>query len=110
MRPCSFDWVKTLREECVARDITFCFLETGTVFIKDGRKYIIKGKRLQTNQALKAGMNYEGKPMQFNLVDSWGMPIPKEMLYVPHYCENCEGCVEAPMSYCPHCGARLEWE
>jgi hypothetical protein len=47
LRPCSFDWVKTLRDECVPRDITFCFLETGTVFLKDGRRYMIKGKRVQ---------------------------------------------------------------
>ena len=35
-RPCDFGWVKALRAECVAHDITFCFIETGTVFIKDG--------------------------------------------------------------------------
>ena len=27
-----------------------------------------------------------------------------------NYCENCEGYVEAPMAYCPYCGAKLEWE
>ena len=54
MRPCSFDWVKTLRDECVARDITFCFLETGTVFIKDGRKYIIKSVFRQTRRSRRA--------------------------------------------------------
>lgn len=27
-----------------------------------------------------------------------------------NYCENCEGYVEAPMAYCPYCGARLEWK
>ena len=35
-RPCDFDWIKALREECASRDITFCFMETGTTFIKDG--------------------------------------------------------------------------
>ena len=105
MRPCSFDWVKTLREECVSRDITFCFLETGTVFIKDGRQYVLRGKRLQTNQALKAGMNYEGKPMRFDLVDSRGMPIPKEKLYVPHYGAYCAGCsMKIVCNGCSDCG------
>ena len=80
-------------------------LETGTVFLKDGRRYIIKGKHLQTNQALKSGMNYEGKPMQFNLVDSWGMPIPKDMLYVPHYSENCKECsMKLVCNGCSECG------
>lgn len=34
-RPCNFDWVKSLRQECVDANVTFCFIETGTVFIKD---------------------------------------------------------------------------
>ena len=33
--PCNFDWVKSLRQECVDANVTFCFIETGTVFIKD---------------------------------------------------------------------------
>ena len=104
-RPCDFDWVKSLREECVQRDITFCFLETGTVFIKDGKKYTIQGKRLQTRQAHKSGMNYEGKPMHFNLVDSFGMPIPKEKLYVKHYCDNCTECsMKLVCNGCSDCG------
>ena len=38
-RPCNFDWVKSLRQECVDANVTFCFIETGTVFIKDGKRY-----------------------------------------------------------------------
>ncbi len=37
-RPCNFDWVKSLRQECVSHNVTFCFIETGTYFIKDGKK------------------------------------------------------------------------
>jgi protein gp37 len=40
-RPCDFDWVMALRTECVAANVTFCFIETGTNFIKDGRQYQI---------------------------------------------------------------------
>jgi protein gp37 len=57
-RPCDFDWVRELREECVARDITFCFMETGTTFIKDGKEYFIKSKQEQNLQAYKSGMNH----------------------------------------------------
>ena len=104
-RPCHFEWVKALREECVSRDITFCFLETGTVFIKDGKRYTLNNKRLQTSQALKSGMNYEGKAMQFKLVDSWGFPIPEEYLYVKHYCENCKECsMKLVCNGCSDCG------
>ena len=104
-RPCNFDWVRTLREECAAHDITFCFLETGTVFIKDGKQYTLKGKRLQTSQALKSGMNYRGREMHFDLVDSWGFPIPEERLYVPHYRNNCNDCsMKLVCNGCSDCG------
>ena len=104
-RPCHYDWVKSLREECVPRDITFCFLETGTVFIKDGKRYTLNNKRLQTSQALKSGMNYEGKAMQFKLVDSWGLSIPEECLYVKHYCDNCIECsMKLVCNGCSDCG------
>ena len=104
-RPCNFDWVKSLRAECEARDITFCFMETGTVFIKDGKKYTLNGKRLQTSQALKSGMNYQGKPMEFILVDSWGLPVPEDMLYVKHYRDNCRECaMKLICNGCSDCG------
>lgn len=95
-RPCNFDWVKSLRAECVAHNITFCFIETGTVFIKDGKRYHMPKKLLQSEMAYKSNMNYVGKPIQWNLTDHFGVPIPQEKLYVPHYQKNCE-----------HCGSKL---
>lgn len=91
-RPCDYDWVKAMREECISRDITFCFMETGTVFIKDGKKYRINNKQLQNLQAFKLGMNYQGKSLHFKLKDNFGLPIPNEKLYVPHYVKKCEEC------------------
>ncbi len=104
-RPCDFDWVRFLREECASRNITFCFLETGTVFIKDGKKYVLNGKRLQTSQALRSGMNYEGRPMRFVLTDSRGRPVPEEKLYVRHFCRNCDECsMKLVCNGCSDCG------
>ena len=91
-RPCDFDWVKSLRQECAKYDVTFCFIETGTRFIKDGREYYIPDKSVQSKQAFRSGMNYQGKPMKFMLFDNWGNPIPEEELYVPHYRESCREC------------------
>ena len=105
-RPCDYDWVKNLREECVSRNITFCFMETGTIFIKDGERYRIKSKQQQNQQALKSGMTYKGKEMHFNLVDGSGNPIPKENLYVPHYREKCDECsFRILCNGCFECGA-----
>ena len=91
-RPCNFDWVKSLRAECVSRNITFCFIETGTVFIKDGKRYNIPKKLVQAEMAAKSQMNFVGKPIEWNLTDRWGIPIPEEELYVPHYGKNCHKC------------------
>lgn len=104
-RPCHYEWVRSLRAECLQRDITFCFLETGTVFVREGKQYTIADKQLQTRQAFRSGLNYEGKPLRFNLVDSWGMPIPEKELYVKQYCENCEECsMKLVCNGCSGCG------
>ena len=95
-RPCNFEWVKKLREECIAHDITFCFIETGTIFVKDSKRYHLPKKQVQSEMAYKSGMNYVGKPIEWKLTDRFGMEIPNELLYIPHYRENCE-----------HCGSKL---
>ncbi len=91
-RPCDYDWVKSLHDEFAARDITFWFMETGTVFIRDGREYRISSKQLQNSQAFRSGLSYPGKPVHFDLRDSLGLPIPAEELYVPHFIKKCEEC------------------
>ncbi len=91
-RFCNFDWVKKLRMECEKYDITFCFIETGTEFIKDGKHYRIPNKKIQSEMAYKSGMNYMGKPVKFKLTNPLGMEIPKEELYVPYYRDNCKKC------------------
>ena len=91
-RPCDFDWVKSLRNECVSRNITFCFIETGTVFIKDGKRYVLPKKQIQSEMAFKSGMNFLGKPIEWKLTDRFGDVIPESELYVPHYGSNCEKC------------------
>jgi protein gp37 len=91
-RPCDFDWVRALRAECVTHNVTFCFIETGTVFIKDGKRYEMPNKRLQSRMAYKSGMNYQGRPIQWMLRDNFGQPIPAQELYVPYYGKNCQEC------------------
>ncbi|MCD7778352.1 MAG: phage Gp37/Gp68 family protein [Clostridiales bacterium] len=104
-RPCNYDWVKTLRRECEAHNVTFCFIETGTVFIKDGKTYHIPSKRIQSKMAYKSRISYRGKPMEFKLTDSFGEPIPQNELYIPSYRKNCESCGSKPIcNGCSDCG------
>ena len=104
-RPCNFDWVKSLQKECVSHNVTFCFIETGTCFVKDGKKYHIPKKTVQSEMAYKADVNYIGNQMQFNLTDSWGRRLSPNELYTPHYRSNCEKCASKLIcNGCSDCG------
>lgn len=104
-RPCHFDWVKLLRQECVDNNVTFVFCGTGRRFVKDGRLYKIEGNGLQSQQAYKSGMSFQGKPIHFDLYDSFGYPISKDDRYKPYFREKCENCGMRPTcNGCSHCG------
>ena len=43
--------------------------------------------------------------MIFNLKDTWGLPIPEEALYVPHFLQRCEKCsMKMVCNGCSDCG------
>ena len=92
IRECNFDWVLSLSNQCKKYNIKFCFIETGTNFIKDNKQYIIRGKKLQSQMAYRANVNFKGKDIEFNLYDELGNKLKKENLYVPKYSENCIEC------------------
>jgi len=104
-RPCDFAWVKALRDECAASDVTFCFIETGTVFCKDGKRYRIPSKRTQSEQAFRSGLSYQGKPIKWRLFDRLGLEIPQSELYQPHYRAGCRTCGSKSIcNGCSDCG------
>ena len=101
-RPCSYDWVKKIQAECVKNGVSFYFFETGTHFIKDGKKYFMPSKKLQSKMAHKSGMNYEAYPRTFKLVDKMGNPIEQ---LLPKFGNQCEECGSRPIcSGCSSCG------
>lgn len=104
-RPCRFEWVQSLREECVRHHVTFCWMETGTAFIKNGKRYMLPDKRLQSRMAYRSGMAYQGRPALYHFRDAYG-DIPPERLYVPQYdspcCAECGG--RLTCNGCSHCG------
>ena len=104
-RPCNFDWIKSLSEQCRTHDVTFCFIETGTQFIKDGKRYRISSKRIQSEMAYKAGVNHTGQPMHFVLRNQYGRILEQEELYKPFYRTSCDKCGSRLIcNGCSNCG------
>ena len=104
-RPCHYEWVKALRDECAAFDVTFVFCGTGRRFIKDGRLYRLEESGIQSSQAFRSGLSYQGKPLTFDLRDPLGFPIPENDLYTPVFRERCQSCgMKMICNGCSNCG------
>lgn len=56
-RPLNYDWVLSIREQCIRNNVHFQFRQCGTHFIKDGKQYLLNVKDL-SSQAKKANINY----------------------------------------------------
>ena len=91
-RPCDYAWVLDLRDQCAASAVKFTFIETGAIFIKDGRHYHIPDKRMQSYYAAKVGINLQGQPFHFALSDALGLPLDENMRYRPQYGTQCTLC------------------
>ncbi|MGN0977277.1 MAG: DUF5131 family protein [Faecousia sp.] len=56
-RPLCYDWVLSIREQCIRNQVAFAFRQCGTHFIKDGKLYTLQVRDLAA-QARKANINY----------------------------------------------------
>jgi len=105
-RPCHYEWVRQLSEQCRRYDVTFNFIETGSVFVKDGRTYHIPNKKVQSQQAFRSGLSYRGKPIKFDLRNNYGREVFGDELYVPKYhpvsCKECAS--QLTCNGCSECG------
>lgn len=90
-RPCRYEWVKRLSAQCVDNDVSFHFIETGTVFEKEGKIYRIPSKRTQSLQAYKSGLShYNGKPkFELSLPESSLFESPYYQPYFRRHCATC---------------------
>lgn len=103
-RPCHYEWVKKLSDQCRKYDVTFDFIETGTVFVKDGKTYHIPDKRTQSLQAFKSGLSYKGKNIDFKLTNPEPGFFDMEA-YTPFFREHCETCgSRMTCNGCSNCG------
>ncbi len=58
-RVCDYKWVLDLQQQCVKKNITFHFKQTGAKFLKDDHFYTIP-RKYQHLQAKKAGIDFQG--------------------------------------------------
>ncbi|XME01645.1 DUF5131 family protein [Lachnospiraceae bacterium C1.1] len=103
-RPCNYEWVKSLRDECVEYNVTFVFCGTGRRFVKDGKLYKLEGS-IQSEQAYKSGLSFQGKSIEWKLTDDWGYPVDDNRLYKSYYGERCQECgIRLACNGCSRCG------
>lgn len=55
-RICEYQWVLSIRDQCISQKVSFHFKQTGAYFKKDGRIYHIP-RKYQHSQAKKAGID-----------------------------------------------------
>lgn len=91
-RPLDYAWVKNLYDECVAADVHFCFIETGSCFIKDGKTYRIPNKRQQSIQAYRSGLQHPGRKINFKLSPPEQPGLFSENFYQKTFRECCQNC------------------
>lgn len=106
-RICKEEWVASLSRQCLERQISFCFYETGTCYEKDGIMYKIKDKRTQSEQAHLSGLSHNaGKPIKYDLKNIDGTPLSQAKPVF--YGKNCPACGNRPMcAGCAACGKCL---
>ena len=56
-RECRYEWVLSLHTQCMEKQVSFCFHQTGANFVKDGKRYHIP-RACQCDQAKKAGIDF----------------------------------------------------
>lgn len=106
-RPLDYQWVKQLYEECVAADVTFAFIETGSFFIKDGKTWHIPDKGRQSVAAFKSGLQFQGRPINFKLTPQGQLTLfnGEPEVYQKFFRERCQTCGSKIIcNGCSNCG------
>lgn len=63
-RPCYYEWILSIREQCIRHSVSFSFKQTGSVFVMGGKTYRIE-RKLQMSQAKKANICYIGNSPKY---------------------------------------------
>lgn len=84
-RPCRYEWIKSLSDQCRKYSVPFTFCGTGNVFVKDGQTYHIC-KAYQHIQAVRSGLSYP-PPKNIPKIQTRCKSCKRR-----HSCNGCDGC------------------
>ena len=114
-RPCHYEWVKHISDQCKDYRVNFSWYETGTILYKNGQRYTIPTKPMQAQLAGRAGLNHTFYDVNagFFLTDpETGRILTDDELYKPVYNSNhclfcgnqnsCNGCDPKCKSHGPN--------
>lgn len=107
VRPCHYEWVKAVSDACRKFGVNFAFNSTGTIFVKDGRQYVIRSKEVQRTQAYKSRLSYHNGPIKYKLMDPYDGHIlePYELRQVRYSADRCSMCTSMETCVgCTDCG------
>lgn len=104
-RPCHYEWIRQISDECEKYKVNFTVNSIGTVFVKEGKTYYMDRQDLQGKQAYLAGLSHFYQQIPYKLYDSMdGHLLKKEELMETKFnnekcitctsMENCIGCVD----------------
>ena len=106
-RPCRYEWVKKISDDCRRYKVNFAFNSTGTRFEKDGRTYHLEMKDVQSSQAFKSGLScFFGEP-EYKLYDSYDghLLAPHELMTRRYHAGKCSTCTMLDLCIgCVDCG------
>ncbi len=106
-RPCHYEWVMQLSDQCRKCNVTFNFIETGTVFVKDGKTYRIPDKRTQSQQAFRSGLSFQGRkvPRLLKMPEGtlFGSTVASAEPVFRGHCKTCGS--RMTCNGCSNCGA-----
>jgi len=104
-RPCRYEWIKRISDDCEKYQVNFTLNAIGAVFIKDGKRYHISSQLVQGQQAFLSGLSHFYRKPVYKLYDPIdGHPLDESELMKPVFntdrcvtctsLETCIGCVD----------------
>ncbi|MCM1227444.1 MAG: phage Gp37/Gp68 family protein [Clostridium sp.] len=87
-RPCRYEWIKSLHDQCENADVEFDFVGTGNIFIKDGKAYRIP-KAYQRVQARRSGLSYPPENTDIPMQPKCRFCKRKNSCNGCHWCGKC---------------------